>query len=389
MRFASLLVFLVVLHEQVFAQCSLGTPVYKGCFGIDFHGCCTLKETPAGTVTTVQWCENGYLCSMICNPFSLYPVCGWVVDPNTGIGLYDCTTQQTQDPSGKYPYLCYIPCGSVTEVGCCEGKTLLKYCKAGSLNLINCAANTDPKYQYCGWDPVYKAYACTVAPVEGPTEYPYTCDAAACTPSCAGKQCGPDGCGGVCGTCPTGYACSQQGTCVPAGCQPNCAGKDCGPDGCGGSCGECYGNMVCNEEQKCVAPICVPDCKNKECGPDLCGGTCGVCPPPKECSPYFKCVVQGEDVGLPPADVVEQHLKDAFDFGDPANHEPPARPDAEPPVLCPPGSTQSYGRCVPVSGGDAAHAKKGGGCHLAGTVEPAVLFILFGSFMLLLRRGKQ
>jgi hypothetical protein len=30
----------------------------------------------------------------------------------------------------------------------------------------------------------------------------------ACVPSCAGKECGPDGCGGVCGTCATGLKCN-------------------------------------------------------------------------------------------------------------------------------------------------------------------------------------
>jgi len=28
-----------------------------------------------------------------------------------------------------------------------------------------------------------------------------------CTPSCTGKQCGSDGCGGSCGTCSSGYTC--------------------------------------------------------------------------------------------------------------------------------------------------------------------------------------
>jgi hypothetical protein len=44
-------------------------------------------------------------------------------------------------------------------------------------------------------------------------------DAGACIRSCAGKQCGPDGCGGSCGSCNdenrcTGDTCSAQGICV-------------------------------------------------------------------------------------------------------------------------------------------------------------------------------
>lgn len=37
-----------------------------------------------------------------------------------------------------------------------------------------------------------------------------------CTPMCAGKQCGPDACGGTCGTCATGQSCSN-GLCVEPG----------------------------------------------------------------------------------------------------------------------------------------------------------------------------
>jgi hypothetical protein len=36
-----------------------------------------------------------------------------------------------------------------------------------------------------------------------------------CTPNCAGKQCGNDGCGGSCGTCTGGYTCDAQGQCIP------------------------------------------------------------------------------------------------------------------------------------------------------------------------------
>lgn len=47
-----------------------------------------------------------------------------------------------------------------------------------------------------------------------------------------------------------------------ASCTPNCAGKDCGPDGCGRSCGACTGG-------DCVNGTC--DCPD---GQELCGGVC-------------------------------------------------------------------------------------------------------------------
>ncbi|MBN1773416.1 MAG: hypothetical protein JXB32_19295, partial [Deltaproteobacteria bacterium] len=62
---------------------------------------------------------------------------------------------------------------------------------------------------------------------------PATCG---CTPACTGRECGPDGCGGSCGSCPTGETCNSSGVCV---CTPSCTGRECGPDGCGGSCGSC------------------------------------------------------------------------------------------------------------------------------------------------------
>ena len=60
-----------------------------------------------------------------------------------------------------------------------------------------------------------------------------------------------DGCGHTCGdrqTCSTllSMQCSSDGKCV---CIPDCGDRDCGPDGCGGSCGTCteYG-ATCHEE---------------------------------------------------------------------------------------------------------------------------------------------
>jgi len=94
---------------------------------------------------------------------------------------------------------------------------------------------------------------------------------AACSSNCAGRECGDDGCGGSCGTCPGGSCIN--GICNYA-CMPNCRDKNCGDDGCGGSCGDCSGG-------ECVHGVCscfiAPDCRDKECGPDGCGGSCGTC----------------------------------------------------------------------------------------------------------------
>jgi hypothetical protein len=96
-----------------------------------------------------------------------------------------------------------------------------------------------------------------------------------CTPSCAGKACGSDGCAGSCGTCPTGQACAATNQCVPT-CAPACTTKACGPDGCGGSCGTCSSGTCDTATGQCIA-ACTPACTGKACGPDGCGGSCGTC----------------------------------------------------------------------------------------------------------------
>jgi hypothetical protein len=99
---------------------------------------------------------------------------------------------------------------------------------------------------------------------------------APCTPTCAGKACGDDGCGGTCGACGPGTTC-QSGQCA---CAPDCTGKECGDDGCGGSCGACGPGKTCRAN-RCA---CAPDCAGKACGDDGCGGTCGACPAGTQCA---------------------------------------------------------------------------------------------------------
>ena len=59
-------------------------------------------------------------------------------------------------------------------------------------------------------------------------------------------------CGGICAKCANGKNCSitadcSVGSCLGGvcSCTPQCGGKVCGPDGCGGSCGSCIGVQTC------------------------------------------------------------------------------------------------------------------------------------------------
>jgi hypothetical protein len=126
----------------------------------------------------------------------------------------------------------------------------------------------------------------------GGCEGDLVCDASGhcvepCVAKCTGKACGDDGCGSTCGTCPTGQTCSATGQCE-GGCVPSCGGKTCGPDGCNGTCGTCGNGQTCSAAGQCEGG-CVPSCGGKECGPDGCNGSCGACANGETCSAAGLC----------------------------------------------------------------------------------------------------
>ncbi len=94
-----------------------------------------------------------------------------------------------------------------------------------------------------------------------------------CLVACDGLECGEgtvEGCD--CGACQAPMIC-QEGLCLHVD-PPECDGKECGPDGMGGSCGSCEGTDTC-DMGTCVP--CAPACGDAVCGDDGCGGSCGEC----------------------------------------------------------------------------------------------------------------
>ncbi len=178
------------------------------------------------------------------------------------------------------------PCGKIDSYGCCDGDTL-KICQGGCLKVKDCTPDS------CRWDDTWSSYDCMWSG-DGDREDPWGMhprQCPSCTPSCSGKQCGDDGCGGSCGKCTSGQQC-KNGKCVA--CTPNCSGKQCGDDGCGGSCGSCSTNETC-KNGKCE-PKCTPNCSGKQCGDDGCGGSCGSCPANHDCI-NGKCVCRKQCTG--------------------------------------------------------------------------------------------
>jgi hypothetical protein len=113
-----------------------------------------------------------------------------------------------------------------------------------------------------------------------------------CDPICNNRECGPDGCGGTCGTCAGGETCDGNGQCQ--GCTPACTGKECGDNGCGGTCGSCAAGESCDAGGQCVGG-CVPQCTGKQCGPDGCNGVCGTCTADQICDVNQTCVSKSSD----------------------------------------------------------------------------------------------
>lgn len=142
------------------------------------------------------------------------------------------------------------------------------------------------------------------------------CQAGSCAlPSCTdkvknGTETDQD-CGGSCGACADGLACTasagcQSGVCSAGRCvQASCTdkaknGSETDVD-CGGSCGACADGLVCTapagcqsgvcDAGRCAAPSCTDTVKNGSESDQDCGGSCPACAVDAACNSAIDCAV--------------------------------------------------------------------------------------------------
>ena len=210
---------------------------------------------PDGCGETCGYCPPGLSCTPQGLCTQIGPVCG---------------DQECELNKDENCLTCPKDCGQC-EGDCCESHNGVG---CDDMAVTKCVCSQDPYCCDSQWDQICANQA------------EDDCGAdCGCEPQCAGKECGADGCGGSCGSCPVGAICNDEDLCEVV-CQPQCAGKDCGADGCGGTCGTCEVGEQCNAGGQC---ICVPNCWNKECGADGCGGSCGECGQFQTCTGSGKC----------------------------------------------------------------------------------------------------
>ncbi len=219
-------------------------------------------------------------------------------------------------------------------------------------------------------------------------------------------------CQGVCSyfgatVCNCDSLCEKYGDCCldywdvcweePPPCEPSCAGKTCGSDGCGGSCGECAINESCDATGQCNDQ-CPPVC---ELGDSGCNGdvrwTCtpgpGGCPkkttvdcagaqmicahgecvaPPPEPDVSPEDVIEVEDVAVGPE--VQDDVSSAEDTAAEAEEDPGTR---EPQVDIP-STQEDTGTALPQTQTAGSSTVKSGGCSggPSSTVLESVLALL-------------
>jgi len=156
-----------------------------------------------------------------------------------GNALNGCETAYSLSNCGSCGAVCNLPnaAESCSSSGICQlGTCSSGYgnCDGIAYNGCETALTSSSNCGSCGT-------TCTL---------PYVCQSGSCgcVPSCSGKECGPNGCGGVCGYCPSGWNCPS-GTCIGCGDGSCNNGETC--SSCSTDCGSCCGNGAINSGEAC------------------------------------------------------------------------------------------------------------------------------------------
>lgn len=346
------------------------------CLGVKSDGCCSFDNElyVCRSVRNPNDTYTYFLCKKSCGEPQTAANCGYDPEPFGGLefGSYRCGVPGTPEPDGEKPLICPHLCAGNCDGRACGSDGCVGFGFAGTcgscvaeLQLVcsndgKCVCEEDCEGKECGSDGC-GGFCGTSFCQAGKVCTDGRCVPGECT--CTDKDCGDDGCGNPCGhECSAGWACVDN-HCV---CTPQCEGRGCGPDGCGGQCGRCPTNTVCDDAGQCVE--CVPQCAGRACGPDECGGLCGTCPAGRLCDD-----ANGACVTWPPPDDIPAPPRDTGGGAEsvaPAPDVPPDLPvlrvDSRPAdsgfVVCPPGSTLVYGRCVATDDPPGAPSGGGGGC---------------------------
>jgi hypothetical protein len=211
--------------------------------------------------------------------------------PCDGTGCCDGTSCQpgsSVDACGMGGDACAV-CGGGES---CDGGTCSctpnDPCTAGVCGGVQNNCGDDVDCGECGGTtPICRQHLCTAC--SDTNSCPGGCCAAdgSCQDGTSDAACGSDG--QACDVC-TGQATCQSRHCV---CDPSCAGKVCGPDGCGGQCDPgCGANASCSDDgTDCVCTflscnsVCCPqaaichasrgDCCDPDTMAQTCNGQCG------------------------------------------------------------------------------------------------------------------
>ncbi|MGB0589077.1 MAG: hypothetical protein ACPGU1_05300 [Myxococcota bacterium] len=208
-----------------------------------------------GTCQAGLFCHAGS-CAEQCDPDCSGKVCG---DDGCGGSCGGCFGGTVCDELG----LCVVPedcepdcigksCGEDGCGGYCGNCPAGWACQAGTC-LDPCVPNCGARQ--CGPDSCGGSCGTCVSG--------WGCDSdgfcyEGCDADCVDRACGDDGCGGLCGTCAVGASCElETGECVDSSSTDggagtpdgnddcSCEGRECGDDGCGGSCGTCPDGLIC------------------------------------------------------------------------------------------------------------------------------------------------